>query len=62
MTDLCQCPHCGEMMRADLCDEGYRLVTYWGDDFGPVEFECNHCGKTVVLCEVVTRHWELSHD
>ena len=60
MTDLCKCPHCGKMMQTDLCDDGHKLVTLWGDDL--VDYECPHCEKEVTLIENVTRWWEVYNE
>jgi C4-type Zn-finger protein len=50
------CPYCDHTQDNE---SRYHYVTYWGED-GEKECDCEHCGKTFLVNEEVTRHFICS--
>ena len=63
MTDFWDCDNRGEDIVCPYCkhkqdmETVYHYVTYWGDDGGHKECDCEHCNKKFMVIERVEREF-----
>lgn len=54
-SDGPKCPYCGHVHRD--AEEWRDVVSYWGNEKGPVLFYCNACDMEFEVNELVVRTW-----
>ena len=51
-----KCPYCGHVHSE--CEDWQGVVSFWGTEDKPKEYECGNCDLTFQVNEIVQRTWE----